>query len=129
MFPHESPRAAKYGRSPGNGISPVKLSREPLATEGEATPGPDDWNPYEDPPGAEPPEAQQLRDTHPFFQPEDDDPELEPEAEGADGDYQPEPTPLFRGANDPFRQGTDSEPFGFLEESNGPVPSLPFNRK
>lgn len=32
--------------SPGDGITPALLSREPLATEGEATPGPDDWNPY-----------------------------------------------------------------------------------
>jgi len=35
--------------SPGNGISPIRLSRDPLATEGEATPGPDDYNPYQDP--------------------------------------------------------------------------------
>lgn len=34
--------------SPGDGISPVKMSREPLATEGEATPGPDDYNPFEE---------------------------------------------------------------------------------
>lgn len=33
--------------SPGNGITPVLLSRDPLATEGEATPGPDDQNPHQ----------------------------------------------------------------------------------
>lgn len=32
--------------SPGDGITPALLSQEPLATEGEATPGPDDVNPY-----------------------------------------------------------------------------------
>lgn len=32
---------------PGDGITQIKLSFEPLATEGEATPGPDDVNPYE----------------------------------------------------------------------------------
>lgn len=32
--------------SPGDGITPALLSKEPLATEGEATPGPDDENPY-----------------------------------------------------------------------------------
>ena len=34
--------------SPGQGITEAPLSIDPLATEGEATPGPDDWNPYED---------------------------------------------------------------------------------
>lgn len=34
--------------SPGNGITPIPLSRDPLATEGEATPGPDDVNPFEE---------------------------------------------------------------------------------
>ncbi len=48
MFPHEDQRAAEFGRSPGNGITPAPLSRDPLATEGEATPGPDDHNPYEE---------------------------------------------------------------------------------
>ena len=33
---------------PNDGITSVKLSRAPLATEGEATPGPDDWNPYDE---------------------------------------------------------------------------------
>ena len=33
---------------PSDGITSVKLSRMPLATEGEATPGPDDWNPYDE---------------------------------------------------------------------------------
>lgn len=48
MFPHEKAETAEHGRSPGNGITPVPISREPLATEGEATSGPDDYNPYED---------------------------------------------------------------------------------
>ena len=30
------------------GITPVKLTKEPLGTEGEMTPGPDDWNPFDD---------------------------------------------------------------------------------
>ena len=30
------------------GITPAKLTRDPLGTEGEMTPGPDDYNPYED---------------------------------------------------------------------------------
>lgn len=47
-FPHEMPHATEYGRSPGNGVTPAVLSREPLATEGEATPGPDHINPYDD---------------------------------------------------------------------------------
>lgn len=33
--------------SPGDGITVAHLSAEPLATEGEATPGPDDENPFE----------------------------------------------------------------------------------
>lgn len=33
---------------PGDGITVAKLSEEPLATEGEATPGPDDYNPHEE---------------------------------------------------------------------------------
>lgn len=48
MFPHEKRETQEFGRSPGNGITPIPLSRDPLATEGEATPGPDDYNPYED---------------------------------------------------------------------------------
>lgn len=48
MFPHEKSESLTHGRSPGNGITPAPLSAEPLATEGEATPGPDDYNPYED---------------------------------------------------------------------------------
>lgn len=31
------------------GITPAKLTSEPIGTEGEMTPGPDDVNPYEDP--------------------------------------------------------------------------------
>lgn len=50
MFRHEKDEAISHGRSPGNGITPMPLSAEPLATEGEATPGPDDENPYEGPP-------------------------------------------------------------------------------
>ncbi len=48
MFPHEDQRTKEFGRSPGNGITPIPLSRDPLATEEEATPGPDDYNPFED---------------------------------------------------------------------------------
>lgn len=48
MFPHEMPRAQEFGRSPGNGLTPMAISRDPIATEGEATPGPDDWNPYDE---------------------------------------------------------------------------------
>lgn len=47
-FPHEKRESEEYGRSPGNGITPMPLSQDPLATEGEATPGPDDVNPYEE---------------------------------------------------------------------------------
>lgn len=48
MHPHEHQGSLEFGRSPGNGITPIPLSRDPLATEGEATPGPDDYNPYEE---------------------------------------------------------------------------------
>lgn len=48
LFPHEKTEAMTHGRSPGNGITPAPITKEPLATEGEATPGPDDYNPYED---------------------------------------------------------------------------------
>lgn len=37
-----------HGTVPGDGITLPSLSGEPLATEGEATPGPDDYNPFED---------------------------------------------------------------------------------
>lgn len=37
-----------FGGSPGCGTTEAKLSAEPLASEGEATPGPDDYNPFED---------------------------------------------------------------------------------
>lgn len=30
------------------GITPCKFSKDPLGTEGEMTPGDDDWNPFED---------------------------------------------------------------------------------
>lgn len=46
-FPHEDQRAQEFGRSPGNGITPMPMSRDPLATEGEATAGPDNENPFE----------------------------------------------------------------------------------
>lgn len=36
------------GASPGDGVTLPALSREPLATEGEATPGPDDYNPFDE---------------------------------------------------------------------------------
>lgn len=36
-----------FGGSPGGGILEPKMSRDPLATEGEATIGPDNYNPYE----------------------------------------------------------------------------------
>lgn len=48
MYPHEMPEVAEFGRSPGNGITPALISRDPLATEGEATFGPDDFNPYDE---------------------------------------------------------------------------------
>ncbi len=48
MFPHSKSEPEEFGHSPGNGITPIPLSRDPLATEGEATPGPDDVNPYEE---------------------------------------------------------------------------------
>lgn len=35
MFPHEKREAAEFGHSPGNGMSPRLLSREPLASEAE----------------------------------------------------------------------------------------------
>jgi hypothetical protein len=47
-FPHEKREVETHGRSPGNGMTPIPISREPLATEGEATPGPDDQNPYDE---------------------------------------------------------------------------------
>jgi len=47
-FRHEKREPEEYGRSPGNGITPMPLSAAPLATEGEATAGPDDYNPFED---------------------------------------------------------------------------------
>lgn len=34
--------------SPGDGVAPIPMSSEPLATEGEATPGPDDYNPFQE---------------------------------------------------------------------------------
>jgi hypothetical protein len=34
-------------KSPGGGITPIPFSADPLATEGEATPGPDGVNPYD----------------------------------------------------------------------------------
>ena len=48
MFPHAKREPEEFGHSPGNGITPIPLSRDPLATEGEATPGPDDENPFEE---------------------------------------------------------------------------------
>lgn len=48
MWPHAMTHSQTHGNSPGNGITPKRITREPLATEGEATPGPDDYNPYED---------------------------------------------------------------------------------
>lgn len=48
MFDHSKRESLTHGNSPGNGITPIPLSRDPLATEGEATPGPDDWNPYDE---------------------------------------------------------------------------------
>ena len=48
MFPHAKFEPEEYGHSPGNGITPCPLSADPLATEGEATPGPDDINPYDE---------------------------------------------------------------------------------
>jgi len=34
--------------TPSLGISPSPLTREPLGTEEELTPGPNNWNPYEE---------------------------------------------------------------------------------
>jgi hypothetical protein len=53
--------------SPGNGMTVMRLSKHPLATEGEATPGADDYNPYEDPDGPDPPTAGDVPD---FDEPE-----------------------------------------------------------
>ena len=47
-FQHHKTESQTHGYSPGNGITPTFMSRAPLATEGEATPGPDDWNPFEE---------------------------------------------------------------------------------
>lgn len=47
-FPHEKREARTHGRCPGNGLTCMPLSRDPIATEGEATPGPDDYNPYDE---------------------------------------------------------------------------------
>ncbi|MGK7294863.1 MAG: hypothetical protein ACNS61_03420 [Candidatus Wenzhouxiangella sp. M2_3B_020] len=47
-FPHSKRESKTHGYSPGNGITPTLMSRAPLASEGEATPGPDDWNPYDE---------------------------------------------------------------------------------
>lgn len=52
MFRHEKAEAESHGRSPGNGITPMPISQDPLATEGEATPGPNDENPYDEAPPA-----------------------------------------------------------------------------
>ena len=46
MLPHHHLLKDEYGGSPGNGTTCARLSRCPIATEGEATPGPDDENPY-----------------------------------------------------------------------------------
>jgi len=35
LFPHEKRERSAYGGSPGNGISPMRLSRDPLASEAE----------------------------------------------------------------------------------------------
>jgi hypothetical protein len=37
---------------PTPGITEPRFCRDPLGTEGELTPGPDDYNPYDDPPPA-----------------------------------------------------------------------------
>lgn len=47
-FPHSKSEGEEYGHSPGNGTTEIPLSSEPLATEGEATPGPDELNPYDE---------------------------------------------------------------------------------
>lgn len=39
-------REFHFGGSPGGGTTRPMLSREPLASEGEATIGPDNYNPY-----------------------------------------------------------------------------------
>lgn len=48
MFQHHKNESVTHGGSPGNGMTAQPFSQAPLATEGEATPGPDDWNPYEE---------------------------------------------------------------------------------
>lgn len=47
-FPHEKRERRTHGGSPGNGMTPMDISSHPLATEGEATPGPDDVTPFDD---------------------------------------------------------------------------------
>lgn len=47
-YKHSKDESLTHGKSPGNGTTPMNLSKAPLATEGEATPGPDDYNPYEE---------------------------------------------------------------------------------
>lgn len=47
-FKHSKNEPEERGHSPGNGITDIPLSRAPMATEGEATPGPDDVNPYDE---------------------------------------------------------------------------------
>lgn len=65
-YPHHKAESEEYGHSPGNGTTHIPLSRDPLATEGEATPGPDDYNPYDE---RERKRAQQRQQNPPNAQP------------------------------------------------------------
>ena len=77
MFRHSKLEPDEYGHSPGNGMTEMRLSDDLLATEGEATPGPDHVNPYE----------QEDADFE-EFEPEERDDEFEP-AIGL-GSFEPE---------------------------------------
>lgn len=83
-FPHYKREALTHGQSPGNGITPAPISREPLATEGEATPGPDDYNPYEER-AREDAEQAMVADEDPT---DGDDPFVFDDVGGAIGDFE-----------------------------------------
>lgn len=95
MFPHSKAEPEEYGNSPGNGITPVPLSRDPLATEGEATPGPDDWNPYD--------EMEEERARERFNQQQREDQEMQMEF--------PEMPAMLQGKSESPTDGDD--PFAF----------------
>lgn len=90
MFDHFQRDSLSHGYSPGNGVTPMSFSKEPLASEGEATPGADDYNPYDEI------EQQQMREAR---SPTDgDDPFVFDDVDEFVGDVElPEPGdgPLF----------------------------------